>query len=120
MEAQRLARRLCERCKEPISVSEAVLRNVGFPFDLWQDEKMAFHKPVGCEKCRGGGYFGRVGVYELMPVTGEVETLALSRSSADEMGRAAAKAGMVRMRADGLTKAARGITSIEEILRTTV
>ena len=44
--AQRLARRLCERCKEPISVSNAVLRNVGFPFDLWKDEEMAFHKPV--------------------------------------------------------------------------
>lgn len=118
--AQRLARRLCEKCKEPISVSEAVLRNVGFPFDLWQKEKMAFHKPVGCEKCRGSGYFGRVGVYELMPVTEEVETLALSRSSADEIGRAAVKAGMTRMRADGLMKAARGATPIEEILRTTV
>jgi type IV pilus assembly protein PilB len=81
---------------------------------------MAFHKPVGCEKCRGSGYFGRVGVYELMPVTEKVETLALSRSSADEIGRAAVKAGMTRMRPDGLTKAARGITSIEEILRTTV
>ncbi len=118
--AQRLARRLCARCKEPISVSQAVLRNVGFPFDLWQDEKMAFHKPVGCEKCHGSGYLGRVGIYELMPVTEEVETLVLSRSSADEIGRAAVKAGMPRMRADGLTKAARGVTPIEEILRTTV
>jgi type IV pilus assembly protein PilB len=58
------------------SVSEAVLRNVGFPFDLWQDEEMAFHKPVGCEKCHGSGYFERVGIYELMPVTEEVENLA--------------------------------------------
>jgi type IV pilus assembly protein PilB len=81
---------------------------------------MTFHKPVGCEKCRGSGYFGRVGVYELMPLTEEVETLALSRSSADEIGRAAVKAGMTCMRADGLTKAARGVTSIEEILRTMV
>lgn len=118
--AQRLARRLCEECKEPVRVSEAVLRNVGFPFDLWQDKEMAFHKPAGCEKCRGSGYSGRIGVYELMAVTEEVETLALSRSSADEIGRAATRAGMVRMRADGLTKAARGLTSIEEILRTTV
>ena len=55
-----------------------------------------------------------------MPVSEEVETLALSRSSADEIGRAAVKAGIVRMRADGLTKAARGVTPIEEILRTTV
>jgi type IV pilus assembly protein PilB len=117
---QRLARRLCARCKEPISVSQAVLRNIRFPFDLWQDEEMAFDKPVGCEKCRGSGYYGRVGVYELMPVTEEVETLALSRSSADEIGRAAVEAGQTCMRADGLTKAAQGITPIEEILRTTV
>ncbi len=107
-------------CKEPISLSEAVLRNLGFPFDLRQDEKMAFHKSGGCEKCHGSGYLGRVGVYELMLVTEDVETLALSRSSADEIGRAVVKAGMTRMRADGLTKAARGVTPIEEILRTTV
>ena len=68
-------------CKEPISLSEAVLRNLGFPFDLRQDEKMAFHKPGGCEKCHGSGYLGRVGVYKLMLVTEDVETLALSRSS---------------------------------------
>jgi type IV pilus assembly protein PilB len=118
--AQRLARRLCMGCKEPISLSEAVLRNLGFPFDLRQDEKMAFHKPGGCEKCHGSGYLGRVGVYELMLVTEDVETLALSRSSADEIGRAAVKAGMTRMSADGLTKAVQGVTPIEEITRTTV
>ena len=101
-------------------LSEAVLRNLGFPFDLRQDEKMAFHKPGGCEKCHGSGYLGRVGVYELMLVTEDVETLALSRSSADEIGRAAVKAGMMRMRADGLTKAAQGVTPIEETMRTTV
>ncbi len=116
--AQRLARRLCRACKEPARVSETALRHVGFPFELWRGTP-AFHKPVGCENCRGG-YLGRIGVYELMPITEDVETLALSRSSADEIGRAAVKGGMIRMRADGLLKAARGITSIEEILRTTV
>ncbi len=116
--AQRLARKLCERCKEPAQVSEAVLRHVGFPFDLLEGDP-AFHKPVGCESCRGG-YLGRVGIFELLPMTDEIEALALSRSSADEIGRAAVKGGMVRMRADGLLKAARGVTPIEEILRTTV
>jgi type IV pilus assembly protein PilB len=117
--AQRLARRLCEGCKEPVRPGETVLRDVGFPFDLWKGEP-AFYKPVGCDDCRGDGYLGRIGVYELMPVTDEVEALALSRSSAAEIGRAAVKGGMVRMRVDGLLKAARGITPIEEILRTTV
>jgi type IV pilus assembly protein PilB len=95
-----------------------VLRHVGFPFDLFEGEP-EFYKPVGCEGCRAG-YLGRVGVFEVMRVTDEVEALALSRSSADEIGRAAVKGGMVRMRADRLLKAARGITPIEEILRTTV
>ncbi len=117
--AQRLVRRLCERCKEPAALSETMLRHVGFPFDLFEGEQPKFYRPVGCERCRGG-YHGRTGVYEVMPVTDEVEVLALGRSSADELGRAAAKGGMVWMRADGFLKAARGITPIEEILRTTV
>lgn len=108
--AQRLVRSLCESCKEQVRVSEAVLRNVGFPFDLWRDKPMAFHKPSGCERCWGNGYSGRIGVYGLMAVTDEGETLDLSRSSADERGRAATRAGMVRMRADGLLKAPRGAT----------
>lgn len=116
--AQRLVRRLCERCKEPARASETVLRHVGFPFDLLEGEP-TLYRPLGCEDCRSG-YFGRTGVYEVMPITDEIETLALARSSADEIGRAAAKGGMVRMRADGLLKAAHGITPIEEILRTTV
>ncbi len=69
---------------------------------------------------RGKGYLGRVGVYELMPVTDEIETLALSRSSADKISCAAPKSGIVRMRVDGLLKAAGGLTPIEEIARTTV
>lgn len=116
--AQRLARRLCKRCEESVRVSETVLQHVGFPFELWE-EKPTFYKPVGCKDCHDG-YLGRIGVYELMPITDEVGTLALSRSSADEIGHGAVKGGMVRMRADGLLKAARGITSIEEVLRTTV
>ncbi len=100
-------------------MGEAMLRSVGFPFDLWEGE-MGFYKPVGCGECRGNGYLGRVGVYELMPVTDEIEALALSRSSADEISCAALKAGMVRMRVEGLLKAARSLTPIEEIVRTTV
>ena len=86
---------------------------------MWERES-AFCKPVGCKACGGIGYLGRVGVYELMPMTDEVEALTFSRFSADEIGRAATKGGMVQMRADGLLKAARGVTPIEEILRTTV
>ena len=117
--AQRLVRRLCERCREPASVSKTVLRHIGFPFDIWEGEP-TFYRPVGCEDCHGDGYHGRVGIFELMAMNDELEALALSRSSAAEIERAAVKGGMVKMRAEGLLKAARSITTIEEILRTTV
>lgn len=120
--AQRLVRRLCEKCKVPIPVDEALLRKMGFPFGLEDNEDNGcdFFAPGGCEACGGEGYRGRVGIYELMPMNEEIVTLSLKRSSADEISRAAVRAGMVKMRADGLLKAARGITPIEEVLRTTV
>ena len=120
--AQRLVRRLCERCKAPVSVGERLLREMGFPFECEdaEDGARAFFAPVGCDGCGGDGYRGRIGIYELMPMNQEIVGLSLERSSADEISRAAVRAGMVKMRADGLLKAAKGITPIEEVLRTTV
>ena len=120
--AQRLVRRLCEECKIPVSVSESCLIAMGFPFGLEDagDGGCAFFAPVGCESCGGKGYRGRIGIYELMPMDEEIVALSLERSSADEISRAAVARGMVKMRADGLLKAARGVTRIEEVLRTTV
>ena len=120
--AQRLVRRLCEGCKVPVSVDEALLRSMGFPYTLEDVEHdgHAFFTPGGCEACGGEGYRGRIGIYELMPMDEEIIALSLERSSADEISRAAVRSGMVKMRADGLLKAARGITPIEEVLRTTV
>ena len=117
--AQRLVRRLCEGCKVPVEVDEVVLRQMGFPFGL-EEGKRTFFAPAGCEACGGEGYRGRIGIYELMPMDEEIVALSLRRSSADELSRTAVRAGMVKMRADGLLKAARGITPIEEVLRTTV
>ncbi len=120
--AQRLVRRLCEGCKVPVSVDEALLRSMGFPYELEDVEHdgHTFFIPGGCETCGGEGYRGRIGIYELMPMDEEIIGLSLERSSADEISRAAVRSGMVKMRADGLLKAARGITPIEEVLRTTV
>ena len=120
--AQRLVRRLCKRCKVPASVDEGTLREMGFPFGSEdpEDGGRAFFSPGGCEECGGEGYRGRTGIYELMPMDEEIIALSLERSSADEISRAAVRAGMVKMRADGLLKAARGITPIQEVLRTTV
>ena len=120
--AQRLVRRLCEGCRVPVSVDEGLLREMGFPFGLEEPEDpgRAFFAPGGCEACGGDGYRGRIGIYELMPMDEEIVALSLERSSADGISRAAVRGGMVRMRTDGLLKAARGITPVEEVLRTTV
>ncbi len=120
--AQRLARRLCERCKEPVEIERELLEAMNFPFGLLPEgEEPGFHKTAGCDRCGGTGYKGRVGIYEMMVVNDEIREMVLRRVSAGELSRAAEQeAGMVRLREDGLLKAARGMTTIEEVLRTVV
>jgi type IV pilus assembly protein PilB len=123
--AQRLARRLCERCKEPVELEPEALESLNFPFELLEEQGevfLSFHRPVGCERCGGTGYKGRVGIFEHMVVGDEIRERILERTSAGEIARAAEErgGGMVRLREDGLLKAARGITTVEEVLRTVV
>lgn len=117
--AQRLARRLCDNCKEPVEIEKEILAGMGFPFEHAHEE-FHFHKAVGCDKCGGSGYRGRVGIYELMVVDDNIKDMILRRQSTGEIGRAAEQAGLIRLRDDGLLKAAEGMTTIEEILRTVV
>ena len=116
--AQRLVRKLCERCKEPVEIEREILEGMEFPFALAQNEELRFHKAVGCRRCGGSGYRGRTGVYEIMVITEEIRKLILLRSSSGEISRLAESQGMVRLRDDGLLKAARGVTTIEEALKT--
>jgi type IV pilus assembly protein PilB len=119
--AQRLARRLCERCKEPVEIERELLEAMNFPFELLPaGEEPTFHKTAGCDRCGGTGYKGRVGIYELMVITSDLKDLILRGASAAEIARAAEREGMTRLREDGLAKAARGLTTIEEVLRTVV
>ena len=115
--AQRLARRLCEKCKQPAQIEEEILQSMQFPFEHTDGGDLRFHRAVGCNRCGGSGYRGRIGIYELMVSTERIRDLVLRRSSTDEIVRAAEEDGMVRLREDGLLKAARGITTIEEVLR---
>lgn len=115
--AQRLARRLCGRCKQPAEVEDGVLEEMGFPFERLEG-RHRLYKAVGCERCGGTGYRGRMGIYELMVVDEEIQEMILRRVSTAEISRAAERAGMVRLREDGMLKAARGMTSLEEVLRT--
>jgi len=115
--AQRLARRLCSRCKRRTEVEREVLEEMEFPFDKLEGEP-ELYEAVGCERCGGTGYRGRVGIYEMMVVGEEIRELILRRASVAEISRAAESAGMVRLREDGMLKAARGMTTLEEVLRT--
>jgi len=115
--AQRLVRKLCERCKEPVEIEREILEGMEFPFRLASDG-LHFHKAVGCHRCGDSGYRGRTGIYEVMVVSDEIRKMILLRSSAGEIARVAESQGMVRLRDDGLLKAAKGITTIEEALKT--
>ena len=125
MIAQRLARKLCERCKRPVEIEEEALEELRFPFERFgggdaEDGGFTFYEAVGCERCGRTGYRGRIGIYEMMVVGEETRDLVLKRASADEIRQEAEAGGMIPLRADGLIKAARGITTIDEILRTVV
>jgi type IV pilus assembly protein PilB len=114
--AQRLARKLCERCKESYKPDHAELGEAGFPEWLWP-EIAELWRAVGCSACSSTGFRGRAGLYEVMPMSEEIERLTVDRASADEIRRVAVQQGMVTLRDDGLEKARLGLTSIEEVAR---
>jgi type IV pilus assembly protein PilB len=115
--AQRLARRLCEWCKEPFAPTEAELAVTKWPGGQ-PPEKL--WRPGGCRSCGQTGYRGRLAVNEVMIVNEEIERMAVARASASDIGRVAKAEGMVSLREDGLRKASVGLTTVEEILRVTV
>lgn len=119
--AQRLVRKLCEYCKEPYPATREMLERLDFPENVVEDWKnISLHRAVGCSRCSGTGYKGRVGIYEIMPVTEAIERLIVERKSADEIMRVAAAEGMITLRQDGLERVVQGKTSIEEISRVIV
>lgn len=116
--AQRLARRLCDRCKEEYEPTQAALEQAGF--DEETPPPKSLYRAVGCKACSNTGYRGRIAIHELMLVTEEIERLAVERASTDVLTRAAIDSGMRTLRQDGLEKVAKGVTSLEEILRVIV
>ncbi|MGH2902369.1 MAG: GspE/PulE family protein [Solirubrobacteraceae bacterium] len=111
--AQRLARMLCANCKRRTIVSAEVLRENGYKALV----DLEAYEPVGCRRCTGSGYRGRLGLYEVMSVSAEIRSLALERRPAEEMREVAVRQGMRRLRDDGLEKVKQGRTSIAEIAR---
>jgi type IV pilus assembly protein PilB len=112
--AQRLARRLCERCKQAYRPAGAEFSNMGFVSD---DGVGELFQPVGCQACSNTGYHGRIAIHEIMAVSEEIERLAVRRASSAEIKAVAMDEGMLTLREDGWAKAQMGLTSVEEILR---
>ena len=114
--AQRLARRLCPKCKDPYEPSEVEL--IGARFAWTPGEEIpTIYRPAGCSACSKTGYKGRMAIHEVMRVTEDIERLAVAHASSAEIARTARDQGMITLRDDGWTKVLLGDTSIEEILR---
>ena len=115
--AQRLIRRICQKCKQPEDVPVQALLNVGFSES--EAPNIQLFKGRGCDVCNQRGYKGRIGLYEVMSVTDDVRELILSGASAVELRRKAVEEGMVSLRQSGLQKIRDGVTTIEEVVRET-
>src|SRR4051794_19849596 len=117
--AQRLARRLCSKCKEPYTPTPEEMHAARFPW-IEGEALPELMRPVGCVTCSKTGYRGRLALHEVMRVTEDIERHAVAHSSALAIGNVAREQGMVTLRDDGLAKVKAGHTSIEEILRVVV
>jgi len=129
MIGQRLVRRVCETCKtvdeldsatvsKVMKVLSAIPEKSGTKISDAEIKKLKFYKGAGCEQCQGIGYKGRIGIYEIMNMTKEVEKLILSGNVSEyDMRDISQKNGMVTMIQDGLLKAADGITTVDEVFR---
>jgi type IV pilus assembly protein PilB len=110
--AQRLVRMLCKHCKRPQKVAASVLEEYGLA-------EAVPHEPVGCSRCGGTGYRGRLGIYEVMSLSERVRAMVLERRSVDDMVAVSIEEGMLRLRDDGFQKVREGLTSIAEVERMT-
>ncbi|MFC5512366.1 type IV-A pilus assembly ATPase PilB [Massilia jejuensis] len=112
--AQRLARRLCT-CKQPLEITREALLAAGYrEGDLGSDWQP--YGPVGCERCLGSGYKGRVGIYQIMPISPAIEALILAHGNSMQIAAQAEKDGVNSLRRSGLMKVKQGLTSLEEVL----
>lgn len=137
--AQRLVRRLCPDCRKEYKLSDKEIKSLETNYEIneilkdikksgtlkgkvgekddWKD--IQFFRPGGCEQCNKNGYKGRIGIYEVLEVDEEVKKMIVEKATSEEIERKAKEKGMLTMVEDGFSKAAQGITSIEEILRVT-
>ncbi len=112
--AQRLIRRLCQKCREPYDCDQQIARRYGLP------EGAGLYRPTGCKECRETGYRGRVGVFEVIRITNRIANLIQTRTPLPELRQAAVAEGMKLLRKSAMEKVQQGVTSLEEALGITV
>ncbi|HQR79545.1 MAG TPA: ATPase, T2SS/T4P/T4SS family [Actinomycetota bacterium] len=117
--AQRLARRLCPKCKEAYRPSMQTLKSAGLSLAAGQAVP-EIYRPVGCSACSRTGYKGRVALHEVLPITERIERLAVERASSTQIAAVAREEGMQTLREDGMSKVLSGLTSLDEVLRVVV
>ncbi|WP_374410286.1 type IV-A pilus assembly ATPase PilB [Hydrogenophaga sp.] len=115
--AQRLARRLCPNCKAPLDVPRKALLDAGYKAEEL-DGSWTPYRPVGCSACNNG-YKGRVGIYQVMPITEEIQRIILKGGSALDIAQQASREGVRTLRESGLLKVKQGVTSLDEVLSVT-
>jgi len=115
--AQRLARKICQDCREEEKIPLTALVQLGFSEE--EASTATCYKGRGCPTCNNSGYKGRIALYEVMPVGSEIKEMILEGASADELKKTAIRFGMKTLRMSGLTKVNEGVTSIEEVMRVT-
>jgi len=115
--AQRLVRHLCEGCKQEQEPEKPFLKEIGIPEEKWDDLRVWV--PGTCEACRKTGFRGRMGIFEVLPVTDPIESMVIARRATNEIKQQGIAEGMSTLRDDGWNKVFSGVTTIEEILRVT-
>jgi type IV pilus assembly protein PilB len=113
--AQRLARTICAYCKESYAPPVEALHRLGLKPE--EGEEILFYRGKGCDRCKGSGYKGRYGIFELMPMSETIRELVLKGSSADQIRHQAGAEGMKTLADDGILKVLEGATTIDELLR---
>ncbi len=116
--AQRLVRRICTFCKEPVDLPPAALVNVGFSEQ--EARTLKLFRGSGCDRCNSTGYKGRVGLYEVMEIGDDLREMILSGASSYELRQRAMELGMMTLRGSGMQKIREGVTTTEEVVRETV
>ena len=121
MVGQRICRKICQACKQeyqpPPEIMEDIKKVLGNLLPADKQSSFKLHKGTGCQECNNVGYLGRVGIFEVLPVTEKIGHLILERAPASEIEKQAVLEGMITMKQDGYLKVVEGMTTIEEVLR---